>query len=224
MTGDPNYLTGRDCPHQTGYNNFKVRKVGAKVVSNWYLGLYRYIGWYILRRSPICTTRWLKRGWLPSSSTWKKWLFRRFLFSSAMGTYSMNDVAGGLSQFTVPHLPHIFKLRRERRFGVCKQRSFAVIKKPARVSGRKGVEKNDGGAPGTSKDDKTDKQESKTEGSAAGCTNTGTAPCWKITAGSIPQNYFTVRSFTSFAVSICLNTIVTDYKLLWIELLLLLTM
>lgn len=69
-------------------------------------------------------------------------------------------------------------------------------------------------------DNKSNNAEINNEGLAAGSTNSSEAGVWKITADSIPQEYFIVSLLTPSGVKVCMHTIVTDNKLLPIHFLL----
>lgn len=88
--------------------------------------------------------------------------------------------------------------------------SFAVIKKPAAGSERKGTEQDVGESSETILLVKSYKRESRDGGYSTQSENSPEALDFEITAASIPHDWLIVASLTLFGVNVYLDTLLTD--------------
>lgn len=83
-----------------------------------------------------------------------------------------------LSQYSLPQLPQSFQLQPKISGSLCARASFPVVKIPATDSTKNKAEEDVGGTSEINMEDKSDKGESKNEGSTAGNKNFAEASNW----------------------------------------------
>lgn len=171
--------------HSDLYTLHHVREGQGLGLSCWFQRVNLYLCWSSTHHTSLCTTRWLRKSSFQSCSAWEKCESRSFLFSSDLVICSKENVAGVAP--TVYGITRTWSLQGTclAYGGICVRWEFCSTQKCCSPCRKKERERDDGKTNST---DKSNKGESKNEGSTTGSTDSGKALNCKITAASISQN------------------------------------